>query len=296
MTIGTEIQKKNEDKLFTREAFDEPRNFTELLEACKILVASKIMPKEIDTPEKAAVVILTGRELGLRMMASTRSVYVVNGKPSLSAQMMLSLAYGTKELEDIEITEEGQGESAKCTVAVKRKGKKSYSYSFSVEMAKKMGKYQNEWLKQPENMAKQRAISGNLRVTFPDAILGMYTPEEIQSVEVEETAKVEMPKAKQIAETPTKRGPEAVPSTKPQTNQDKDEALKEEIVYASEKHRQSLEKLAKQADLEGPSYLDFLAENGVQDPDKINRQQYGACMKKIAVLIDEKAKKVTSKA
>jgi hypothetical protein len=205
------ISEKTEVQLFTRAQFDEPNNFTELLSASKVLVSSKILPKEIDTPEKAAVVILTGRELGLRMMASMRSVYIVNGKPSLSAQMMLSLAYTTKELENIEIKETGKGEGASCTVNVKRKGKNPYSYTFSVAMAKTMGKYANEWLKQPENMCKQRAISGNLRVTFPDAILGMYTPEEIESIPVDvptETPQVEMPRAKESQQIEEQQQPE----------------------------------------------------------------------------------------
>lgn len=190
-----------EDKaLFTREAFDEPRNFQELLSACKILVASKILPKEIDTEEKAAVVILTGRELGLRMMASTRGIYVVNQKPALSAQMMLALAYNTKEVENLEVIDSGKAETASCSVTVKRKGKKPYVCSFSVDEAKKLGKYANEWLKQPETMCRSRAISKNLRVTFPDAILGMYTPEEVYSITTEQEdakpASDEMPKSK----------------------------------------------------------------------------------------------------
>ena len=154
-----------------------------MIAACDMLVKSGILPKEITTKEKAAVVALTGRELGLQLMASMRGIYIVNNKPSLSAQMMLALAFNTGELENYTITENGKGEAASCTVVVKRRGKNPYSYTFSVEMIKKMGKYANEWIKQPENMCKQRAISGNLRVTFPDAILGMYTPEEASSIE-----------------------------------------------------------------------------------------------------------------
>lgn len=194
------MENKKEVAMFTREQFIEPKNFTELLEASKILVSSKILPKEIDTPEKCAVVILTGRELGLRMMAATRGIYIVNGKSALSSQMMMALALQTGEVEDYAITESGKGETASCSVRLKRKGMSEYTYSFSVDMAKKMQKYQNEWLKQPENMCKQRAIAGNLRVTFPDAILGMYTPEEIESVVTVETfvgkPHVDMPREK----------------------------------------------------------------------------------------------------
>lgn len=198
------------EKMFLKQvdAFDEPRNFTELMAACDILVASKILPKEIDTKEKAAVVILTGRELGLRMMASTRTIYVVNQKPALSAQVMLALAHKTGELENYELQETGSGESAKCTMTVKRKGKKPYTCSFSVEEAKKMQKYANEWMKQPETMCRSRAISKNLRVTFPDAILGLYTPEETEYIVAAEEAGVEdfMPKPKLEAD-PAKKAP-----------------------------------------------------------------------------------------
>ncbi len=181
--LATTEQLVKSNLLAKRSPFKEPTDFPELLVACDILVKSKILPKEIDTKEKAAVVALTGRELGLQLMASMRGIYIVNNKPSLSAQMMLALAFNTGELEDYQINESGRGEAAVCEVIVKRKGKAPYSYTFNIDMIKKMRKYDNEWLKQPENMCKQRALSGNLRVTFPDAILGMYTPEEAASIE-----------------------------------------------------------------------------------------------------------------
>lgn len=203
-----EVVVRDEKTLLTRVQFDEPKNFGELLTACKVLVASKILPKELDTEEKCAVVILTGRELGLRMMASTRGIYVVNQKPALSAQMMLALAQSTGELEDYLFTETGSGDTAKCTMKVKRTGRTPYTYTFSVEMAKKLGKYANEWLKQPENMCKQRAISGNLRVTFPDAILGMYTPEEIKEIDVVPSAEpIAMPKPLRVDVVPAVEAP-----------------------------------------------------------------------------------------
>ena len=285
------VKKELGRDIATREPFAEPVNFTELLDSCKILVASGLLPKEINTPEKAAVVVLTGRELGLRMMASTRSVYVVNGKPSLSAQMMLSLAYGTKELEDIDIQETGDGEKSACTVIVKRKNKKAYSYSFSVDMAKQMGKYANEWLKQPKNMCKQRAISGNLRVTFPDAILGMYTPEEIETVEVETVRNDEwMPKAKvAIADAAPEPQQEAKPSPAPVVEE---AAVKTdaEIPLAKDTHKNQLHRLSQEAFEDQGDYYEFLSQK-CKNPDKMTYPEYQACLKEIAAIIDKKAKK-----
>lgn len=291
----TEIAKKGQAQLFTRAEFDEPTNFTQLLDACKILVASKILPKEIDTPEKAAVVVLTGRELGLRMMASTRSIYIVNGKPSLSAQMMLSLAYGTKELEDIEISETGAGESASCIVTVKRKGKKPYRYTFSVDMAKKMQKYQNEWLKQPENMCKQRAISGNLRVTFPDAILGMYTPEEVQSIDVDEAVEtkpeITMPKPLDM--------PKAIEQTKPEivANGNSEAPVMEQTPTTifqngiTKKEIETMMKLADQAGISNQKLLDAIGAEGCVSFEDMDRKLYTRIMNSIAKKIDKAEKK-----
>lgn len=57
---------------------------------------------------------------------------------------------------------------------------------------------------------------------------------------------------------------------------------------APEAQIKALEKLGKSAGFEGDSYLDFLSDNGVTDPNKINRTQYKMIMTKFGEAIDAK--------
>ena len=47
--------------------------------------------------------------------------------------------------------------------------------------AKEMGiSAKDNWIKQPENMMRWRAVSEAARFVFPDAIMNLYTPDEIE--------------------------------------------------------------------------------------------------------------------
>lgn len=174
----------------------------QLKERAKLLVDSGFLPKAVNTPEKAMTIMLTGRELGLGFMESLRSINVIDGKPSMSAQLMVALCQRTGELEDLIINEETKDQ---CTVTVKRKGKTPYSYTFSMADAKALGLAdavrvdertqktytytKDNWKKQPKVMLKWRAVAGALRVPFADAICGLYIEDEAEDIIQEKIVK-----------------------------------------------------------------------------------------------------------
>jgi len=68
-----------------------PQTFDEMMKQADVLVKSGLLPQEVKTPAAAVAIMLTGRELGIPPMQAFRSVYVVKGKPTLSAQLMGAL-------------------------------------------------------------------------------------------------------------------------------------------------------------------------------------------------------------
>jgi DNA-binding transcriptional regulator YhcF (GntR family) len=89
---------------------------------------------------------------------------------------MLALANRTGQLEDQEIIATAE----KATVTIKRKGRKAHTEVFGREEAAALGLINKDnYKKQPATMFKWRALAANLRVTFPDVISGLYTPEEL---------------------------------------------------------------------------------------------------------------------
>jgi hypothetical protein len=63
-------------------------NQLSLKEQATSWIESKLLPASIDTPEKAIVIVLKGKELGLEAMASFELIDVILGKPSLKPESL----------------------------------------------------------------------------------------------------------------------------------------------------------------------------------------------------------------
>ncbi len=141
-----------------------------------VLVKSGFLPPAINTPEKALAVMQKGRELGIGPMEAISSINVIQGKPSVSPQLMLALARRTGELSDMKMEATDKG----ATVTITRKGQSPYSTSFGPAEATALGLMtKDNYKKQAGVMFQWRALAQNLRITFPDAISGLYTADEM---------------------------------------------------------------------------------------------------------------------
>src|SRR5690606_18001163 len=142
------------------------------------LVKTGFLPKGVDTPEKALAIMLKGRELNIPPMQALANIAVINGKPTVQAELMLALiyrAYGKKAIRVKESSDE------RCTVEYRLDGWNDVqSYSFTIEQAKKAGLVKpGPWQSYPAAMLRARCISAVARMAFPDCIAGMYVPGEL---------------------------------------------------------------------------------------------------------------------
>lgn len=185
------------------------------------LLKSGFLPSAIKTVEQAMMIMLVGKELGLGFTEALRSVNVIQGKPCLSAQLMLGLCFRTGQVEFSEMRESTE---KRCVFVLKRKGSPAFISIFTFEEAdkacfskawdkdKQEWKLKDNWKKQPATMLQWRAISKACRVVFPDAVSGVYTEEEIADdvvvvtdpVTQEKTASLPEPKTVEVV-------PEAAP-------------------------------------------------------------------------------------
>ena len=155
----------------------EPQSMDDVWRLAKIVIASQLAPKSVRTPEAAMVVIMTGRELGLTAMQSLRSIHVVEGKPLLSADLMLALVLRLPACEIFACTETTD---AVASFVAKRRGQPETRLSFTAEQARNAGlSGKDNWKKYPAAMLRARAIAGLARLVFPDAFVGVYEENEI---------------------------------------------------------------------------------------------------------------------
>jgi len=168
----------------TDKAAFEPATLTEALHVSQVLVASRLLPRSITTPEAAFAVIATGRELGLSAMQSLRAIHIVEGKPTLSADLMVALVKRSPECGFFRLVE-STGERA--TYETQRRGEPGPTrLSFTIEEARAAGAANKDnWRKFPAAMLRARAASGLARAVFPDLVLGVYDPDELDGARFE---------------------------------------------------------------------------------------------------------------
>jgi hypothetical protein len=157
----------------------EPNSIAEALQLAKVLVDSKLLPRAIGTPQQAFTVMAAGKELGLTAMQALRSIHVIDGKPSCSADLILALVKkrrdvcryfrlvtSTDKVATYETLREGDPEAT--------------SLSFTIEDAQRAqltGK--TNWKQYPAAMLRARCIAALARAVYPDLVLGVYETDEL---------------------------------------------------------------------------------------------------------------------
>lgn len=176
-----------------------------LTHMAKTFIDSGLLPQSIKKPEAALLIMWQGRELGIDPLQALNTINVIQGKPTVSPQLMLALIRRSGQL----VNAEFKVDDKQAVVTLQRKGETPHTETFSMDDAKKLGlATKDNWQKQPKTMLKWRAVAAAARVVFPDVILGLYTPEEM-GANVTVTDEGDM----QIVDAPAEPALKALPPT-----------------------------------------------------------------------------------
>jgi len=152
-------------------------NFPAMMAQADVLIKSGFLPQAIKTPAQAVAIMLTGRELGIPTMQALRQINVIQGKPTMAAELMLALAYQRIPGFRYAVV---KSTAQECVCQFERPGHKPYQHTFTMQDADALGLAgKQNWHTQPATMLRWRCISSGLRLVAPDAIAGVYTPEEL---------------------------------------------------------------------------------------------------------------------
>ncbi len=144
---------------------------------------SNLFPKKITRASQALVIMLTGRELGIGFMASLRAIYIIDGQVSLSADLQKALVkrHGQSRF----TYDQGEGYCELCaerldtgesiTVRWDRERVERSKVSFS----RKKGVKDN-WAHHEPQMLRHRCDSEATGILWPDVVLNVYAPEELE--------------------------------------------------------------------------------------------------------------------
>jgi hypothetical protein len=158
----------------------EPQNASDAYQMAGRLVKSGLLPAGIQTAEAAFAIIVTGKELGLTVMQSLRSVHIIKGKPTLSADLILALVKRSAACQYFQLV---KSTDKVATYRTLRVGEEPTEMSFTHEQAQRAGLMGNDnWKKYPEAMLRARCIAALARAVYPDVVLGVYETSELEAV------------------------------------------------------------------------------------------------------------------
>jgi len=128
-------------------------------------------------PEDITAAILAGQELGLRPMASLRSMDIIQGTPALRAHAMRGLIQSHGH--QVQLVESSEGH---CVMRGRRKGEDEWQQvEWTIARADRLGLTgKSEWKKQPQTMLVARATGEICRLIASDVLHAMpYAAEEL---------------------------------------------------------------------------------------------------------------------
>lgn len=153
--------------------------WSRILKQAAVLVRSGLLPKAVNTPEKAAAIMLKGRELGIPPMEALSKLYVVNGDVTMAAEEMLVMIYRKHPNAYIKFV---RSNSTACEIhAARQKGGEVTIFTYTIEDAIRAGlSKKDNWRCYPKQMLRWRTISDMAKTVFPDTLSATsHTPEEL---------------------------------------------------------------------------------------------------------------------
>lgn len=120
----------------------------------------------LGNPGGIAAAILTGAELGMQPMEAMRSLHIVEGKPTMAADVMLARAIraGIKHKWE-------KSDATEAVLKLERAGFEPYYQRWTLDDAKAAGLVgKGNWSKYSAAMLRARCISAGLRAYCPDVL------------------------------------------------------------------------------------------------------------------------------
>lgn len=164
-------------------SFPDGQDMAQAMEMAKVLAASGLVPSALrGKPADILLILLTAREVGVGPVQALSGIHVIEGKPTMSAELMRALVMRSGHTLTIDVTDKRAVAHGK-----RRDTGAEATYEFTIDDATLAGLTRKTvWVQHPKAMLSARATSALCRQLFPDVIAGVsYVPEELEHVTAE---------------------------------------------------------------------------------------------------------------
>lgn len=187
-----------------------------------------LLPKAfIKNPANVLVAIETGAPIGLAPIQAMQGIAVINGKATLTSDVMAGLI--RRAGHKLRITEDVEHQQVTAVLIRKDDPDFQFTATWNVAKAQQAGLWgSGAWVKYPLQMMRARAISEVARQGASEVLYGMiYTPEEMGAEVDIDGEVVEIQPQTPTAPTPTESRPPAPPEMPSEVTQPPQDATPE---------------------------------------------------------------------
>lgn len=159
----------------------DPRSMKDAIALAKHMHDSRMFMGAIGNPQSALATIMAGREYGLPAMASLRAFHNVDGRQTMSADLIRGIVLRSGKAKYFRCTERT---AARATFETRRDDDPPIALTFTIEEGRQAWPKTQEawdksgWGKNPSDMCVARASSKLARLVYADVVQGLYSPEE----------------------------------------------------------------------------------------------------------------------
>lgn len=155
----------------------EPQSLDDVRALARSAAASKLFG--VASEDAALMLMLTGASLGIPAVAALRGIHIVQNRPVLSADMIVSIVRRSGLCESWRIVE---STPERCAIETRRKGESEPArHEWTLAMAKRagLGTKTGPWQQFPHAMLRARCAAELARMVYPDVLFGVYAEGEI---------------------------------------------------------------------------------------------------------------------
>jgi hypothetical protein len=218
-----------------------PATMTEGMKLAELMADCTLVPQHLrDKPGDCFPILVQALRWRMDPFAVAQCTAVVRGKLCYEGKLVHAVLISMGAIDGrLSYEYSGQGQNRAIVVTGTPHGGKASSISGTVAQWKTEN---GNWQKDPDMMLAYRGTRAWARLYCPDAMLGVYTPDEMQEVIKETTAEVVEPVAAKKREpiAPTDHGRQAVPADEDSFSTPEDEQREAPVDEASTKTAEKL--------------------------------------------------------
>lgn len=128
--------------------------------------------------DQALMLMMAGKDIGFSYTQALRAFHVIKGKPALSASAMVAVCLNSGKCEFFRCV---TADNLSVTFETKRVGNPVRTLTFTMEEAKAAGLTTDMYRKFPRQMLSARCQSSLAREVYPELLMGLYDPDELEN-------------------------------------------------------------------------------------------------------------------